>query len=204
MGSNSKYGQLGLGDTDIQLSPKMIPFFQKHKIKIIQISCGYAHTIALCDKGLVFSWGFGANGQLGQNFGIEVNYSPGLVEYFEKNNIIIYQISAGYHNIYFLTEKNEIYICGTNGKDFNKEFTPKKFEIKNKYKDLENNSCWICRILNCWNRSMSVFYTIFLDCNYINKDDEKVRNILDLIAKRWLSQAFSADILKGFDNIKYN
>ena len=204
MGSNNKYGQLGLGDTEIQLSPKMIPFFQKHKIKIIQISCGYAHTLTLTDKGLVYSWGFGGNGQLGQNFGIEVNYSPGPVEYFDKNNIIIYQISAGYHNSYLLTGENEIYMCGTNGKDFNKEFTPKKIEIKNKYKDLENNNCWICRILNCWNRSMSVFYTIFLDCNCINKDDEKVKNILDLIAKRWLSQAFSGDILKGFDNINYN
>ena len=51
---------------------------------------------------------------------------------------------------------------------------------------------------------MSVFYTIFLDCNFINKDDEKVKNVLDLISRRWLSQAFSADIIKGIDCLKDN
>ena len=48
---------------------------------------------------------------------------------------------------------------------------------------------------------MSVFYTIFLDCDFIDKDDEKVKNVLDLISKRWLSQSFSSDILKGFDDL---
>ena len=201
MGSNNKYGQLGQGDTNMILSPKIIPFFKNNKIKIVQISCGYSHCLALGDKGVAFSWGLGSVGQLGQNFGIEISYSPGAIDYFLKNNIIIYQVSAGYHNSYFLSNKNEVYICGTNGKNFIKEFCPKKIEVKNKYKDMENTPTWICRILNCWNRSMSIFYTMFLDCDYIDKDDEKVHDILDLISKRWLSQSFSGDILKGFDDL---
>ena len=201
MGSNNKYGQLGQGDTNIILSPKIIPYFKNNKIKIAQISCGYSHCLALGDKGVAFSWGLGGAGQLGQNFGIEVNYIPAAIDYFLKNNIIIYQVSAGYHNSYFLSNLNEVYMCGTNGKNFVKEFCPKKIEIKNKYKDMENTPTWICRILNSWNRSMSIFYTIFLDCNFIDKDNEKVRDILDLISKRWLSQSFSSDILKGFDDL---
>ena len=201
MGSNNKYGQLGQGDTNIILSPKIIPYFKNNKIKIAQISCGYSHCLALGDKGVAFSWGLGGGGQLGQNFGIEVNYIPAAIDYFLKNNIIIYQVSAGYHNSYFLSNLNEVYMCGTNGKNFVKEFCPKKIEIKNKYKDMENTPTWICRILNSWNRSMSIFYTIFLDCNFIDKDNEKVRDILDLISKRWLSQSFSSDILKGFDDL---
>ena len=201
MGSNNKYGQLGQGDTNIILSPKIIPYFKNNKIKIAQISCGYSHCLALGDKGVAFSWGLGGCGQLGQNFGIEVNYIPAAIDYFLKNNIIIYQVSAGYHNSYFLSNLNEVYMCGTNGKNFVKEFCPKKIEIKNKYKDMENTPTWICRILNSWNRSMSIFYTIFLDCNFIDKDNEKVRDILDLISKRWLSQSFSSDILKGFDDL---
>ena len=66
MGSNNKYGQLGLGDTSIQLSPKIIPFFKENKIKISQISCGYCHVMALSEKGNVYSWGYGGEGQLGQ------------------------------------------------------------------------------------------------------------------------------------------
>ena len=203
MGSNNKYGQLGHGNTNICLSPKMILFFKNKKIKITQISCGYSHTLALGDKGEVFSWGLGSEGQLGQNLDVEVNYNPEPIDFFIKNNILIYQVSAGYHNSYFLTEDNEVYMCGSNGINYIKEFVPKKIEVKNKYKDMENYPVWICRILNCWNRSMSVFYTIFLDCNFIDKDDERVHNVLDMISKRWLNQSYSADIMKGFDNINY-
>ncbi len=197
MGSNNKYGQLGQGNTNMLLSPKIIPFFQKNKIKIIQISCGYSHTLALNSNYEIFSWGLGSEGQLGQNFGTELIHAPHIIEFFEKNKIKIYQVSAGYHSSFFLSEKNEVFISGTNGKEFNKEFLPKKFEVKNKYKDLEDNSFWICRILNCWNRSMSVFYAIFLDCHFINKDDEKVNNSLNLITKKWINQNFSGNIMKG-------
>ena len=204
MGSNNKYGQLGHGDTNIQLSPKLIQYFKNKNIKICQISCGYSHTLAMGIRGIPYSWGLGSEGQLGQGFEIEVSYTPAPIDFFEKNITLVYQVSAGNHNSYFLNEDNEVFFCGTNGKQLNKIFTPKKIEIKNKYRDLENNPCWICRILNCWNRSMSVFYAIFLDCNFINKEDEKVNNVLDLISRRWINQEFSADIIKGIDCLKNN
>lgn len=34
---------------------------------IVAVSCGEAHTLALNDKGQVFSWGLGSDGQLGLN-----------------------------------------------------------------------------------------------------------------------------------------
>lgn len=34
---------------------------------ILAVSCGEAHTLALNDKGQVFSWGQGSDGQLGLN-----------------------------------------------------------------------------------------------------------------------------------------
>ena len=204
MGSNNKYGQLGHGDTDIQLSPKIVQLFKNRKIKICQISCGYSHTLALGSEGQVFSWGLGSEGQLGQGFDIEINYMPKEIDYFKKNNIMIYQVSSGYHNSYFLTEKNEVYFCGKNGNEFNKTFIPKQFNIKNKYRDFGNDYFWICRILNCWNRSMSVFYAVFLDCNNINKDYEKYHDALNIISKKWINQYISTDIMKEFENINYN
>ena len=154
--------------------------------------------------GIPYSWGLGGEDQHGQGFGIEVNYSPMPIDYFIKNNLLVYQVSAGFHNCYFLTDENEIYFCGTDEKKFNKEFIPKPINIKNKYRDLENNLFWIWRILNCWNRSMSVFYAVFLDYNFINKDDEKLNNVLNLISKKWLNQSFSRNIMKGLDNLNYN
>ena len=201
MGSNNKYGQLGLGDTEIQLSPKMIYFFKNNKIKISQISCGYCHVLALDENGNAYSWGFGSEGQLGLGEEVLVNNTPNLINYFSDNQIFIFQVSSGYHSSYFLTENNSIYICGTNGRDCNKDFIPKNSDIKIKYKDLVKYPCWICRILNCWNRSMSIFYAIFLDCHFINKDDEEVNKVLNLISKKWVHQTFSSTIMEGINSM---
>ena len=203
MGSNNKYGQLGIGNIDIQLSPNIISFFKINKIKISQISCGYCHVLALSEKGNVYSWGYGGEGQLGLGNKISISYIPKIIDYFNENEIIIFQISSGFHSSYFLTENNSIYICGTNGRDCNKDFIPKIVDVKIKYKDLVKSPCWIGRILNCWNRSMSVFYAIFLDCHFINKDDEEVNKILNLISKKWVHQSFSSSIMEGIYSMNY-
>ena len=203
MGSNNKFGQLGLGDTNMQLSPKLITFFKNNKIKISQISCGYCHVLALSEKGDVYSWGLGGDGQLGLGEEISMYYSPKIIDFFKNNKTIIYQVSSGYHSSYFLSEKNNIYICGTNGRDCNKEYIPKIIDVKTRYKDLMKYPCWICRILNCWNRSISIFYAIFLDCHFINKDDKEVNKILNLISKKWVHQSFSSSIMQGIDSMNY-
>ena len=43
-----------------------------------------------------------------------------------------------------------------------------------------------------------------MDCNFINKDGEKLNNVLNLISKKWLNQSFSRNIMKGLDNLNYN
>ena len=203
MGSNNKFGQLGLGDTNMSLPPKLITYFKNNKIKISQISCGYSHVLALSEKGDVYSWGFGGDGQLGLGEEISMHYSPKMIAFFKNNKIIIYQVSSGYHCSYFLTDQNNIYICGTNGRDCNKDYIPKLIDVKIRYKDLMKYPCWICRILNCWNRSISIFYAIFLDCHFINKDDKEVNKILSLISKKWVHQSFSSSIMQGIDSMNY-
>ena len=202
IGSNNKYGQLGLGDSNIQLSPKIIPFFKNNKISIVQISCGYCHALALSQNGNTYSWGYGGDGQLGLGKNISESFTPKLINFFKEKEIIIYQISSGFHSSYFLNEKNNIYICGTN-RDCNKKYLPKNIDIKIKYKDLLKCPYWICRILNCWNKNMSVFYAIFLDCHFINKDDEEVKKVLSLISKKWIQQSFSNSIMQGIYSLDF-
>ena len=57
------HGQLGHGGCDDVLSPQVVTSLRRHRV--IQVSCGYAHTVALTSKGHVFSWGCGLFGQLG-------------------------------------------------------------------------------------------------------------------------------------------
>lgn len=33
--------------------------------KVTQVTCGWRHTVAITDRGNVYSWGRGINGQLG-------------------------------------------------------------------------------------------------------------------------------------------
>lgn len=55
--------------------------------KIIKISCGSSHVLALSDKGTVYSWGSNSNGRLGQGKKEDIS-EPTLV----KQKIVIFFI----------------------------------------------------------------------------------------------------------------
>ncbi|KAM9812971.1 RCC1 and BTB domain-containing protein 2-like [Syngnathus typhle] len=81
-------GQLGLGNTGNQQTPCRVAALQG--IKVVQVACGYAHTLALSDGGSVYSWGANSYGQLGT--GNKNNYSlPTLISTDEE---IIVEVAA--------------------------------------------------------------------------------------------------------------
>ena len=123
-------------------TPTLIPYFSKNEIKIQKISCGEAHSLALSDKGKVYSWGFGTNGQLGLGF-CEDSFEPGqgliksrifepeLIKTFKdynnsnnlnkKNkisnnchNIRIKDIQCGKTFSTFINNTNSLFACGIN------------------------------------------------------------------------------------------
>ncbi|XP_059161859.1 RCC1 and BTB domain-containing protein 1-like [Physella acuta] len=56
-------GQLGIGNNVNQPNPCRVHALQS--IIVNQIVCGYAHTLALTDEGIIYSWGANSYGQLG-------------------------------------------------------------------------------------------------------------------------------------------
>ncbi|XP_077527019.1 RCC1 and BTB domain-containing protein 1-like isoform X1 [Haemaphysalis longicornis] len=56
-------GQLGLGNNVNQTSPRRVTNLQG--VVIQKVVCGYAHTMALSDKGVLYTWGANSYGQLG-------------------------------------------------------------------------------------------------------------------------------------------
>ena len=199
MGSNNKFGQLGHGDNLIKLKPTLIEFFLRNNERIVQISCGLNHVLAKNEKGKIYSWGMGKFGQLGLGQLYTESYIPKLIK-FPDNILNIYQVSCGYRSSYFLTDKNNIFMCGFDG-TFHNVFVPIEINLLLKYSELKDNKNWICRIMNCWNKSFSVFYVTFLDCHLINVDDKKVNNVLNLISMKWIDQSFSNSIMEGMDNL---
>lgn len=56
-------GQLGVGNNVNQTNPCRITALQN--VVIVQVVCGYAHTLALSDEGSLYGWGANSYGQLG-------------------------------------------------------------------------------------------------------------------------------------------
>ncbi|XP_023343350.1 uncharacterized protein LOC111712841 [Eurytemora carolleeae] len=103
-GSNH-YGQLGSGKKIIQ-SNKPIRLSLE---SIVQISAGQFHSLALDSSGLVYSWGWGVHGQLGNGHFDDVE-EPQVVHRLSK--LVVVQVAAGYAHSLCLTENGEIWSFG--------------------------------------------------------------------------------------------
>ncbi|GMY12552.1 ultraviolet-B receptor UVR8 isoform X2 [Fagus crenata] len=73
----NKFGQVGAGDNVDHCSPVQVKF--PHEQKVVQISCGWRHSLAVTERQNVFSWGRGTNGQLGHGESVDRNI-PKIIE----------------------------------------------------------------------------------------------------------------------------
>lgn len=106
-GSNT-YGQLGLGGHLIETPyPQMIQVLALEKI--VEISAGQYHSLALTSSGKVYSWGWGIHGQLGHCCCDNEVY-PRLLNFTEP----VKQVSAGHAHSLILTCEGKLYGFGSN------------------------------------------------------------------------------------------
>lgn len=61
------HGRLGHGDAKPQLTPKIIDHLTKMNVTATKVIAGYDHMLLLSDKGELWAWGAGANGETAQN-----------------------------------------------------------------------------------------------------------------------------------------
>jgi alpha-tubulin suppressor-like RCC1 family protein len=111
---DNRYGQIG-NECDNKCQSIPIKIETLVKVKIISISCGQYHSMALSDKGCVYSWGNNSFGQLGFTNIIGSN-TPKLIELFDETNqkIFIEKISCGPFNSLLLSRERNIYGFGSN------------------------------------------------------------------------------------------
>ncbi|XP_024461400.1 ultraviolet-B receptor UVR8 isoform X3 [Populus trichocarpa] len=87
----NKFGQVGVGDNIDHCSPVQVKF--PHEQKVVQISCGWRHTLAITERQNVFSWGRGTNGQLGHGESMDRNL-PKIIEVLSADGSGGHQIEA--------------------------------------------------------------------------------------------------------------
>ncbi|XP_043510230.1 X-linked retinitis pigmentosa GTPase regulator-like [Frieseomelitta varia] len=128
-------GQLGRGVSaigDSTSTPVLVYDSGLAGSKIVQITAGSHHSLALTSDGGVFAWGSNLEGQLG------LPDVSGLVNKPTKVHIPepVKQISAGYYHSTFLTESGLVYVCGESesGKlgidvSFSTQVAPKQMQL---------------------------------------------------------------------------
>ncbi len=127
-------GQIGNGNNENQVEPTKVTGFNNQKV--IMISTGLCHSMALTESGRVFSWGNNEWGQLGIDDKSNVN-SPLLVPL--NNEILIKKIECGFNHSLLLSRDGNIYWFGDNMSE--KQVFPKKLSIRtNKFNDIASHS----------------------------------------------------------------
>jgi alpha-tubulin suppressor-like RCC1 family protein len=61
--------------------------------RVTQVSCGWRHTVALTDRGNIYSWGRGTSGQLGHGDAVDRN-EPKRIELLSVDGLACWQIEC--------------------------------------------------------------------------------------------------------------
>ena len=88
-GNNSNH-QLGIGYN----SPKLVnhPTRVYNIEGVVQVSCGYEHSMALNDDGDLYSWGHGEGGLLGHGE-LDDEATPKRIEEFAKKDLRVTKVA---------------------------------------------------------------------------------------------------------------
>lgn len=106
----STNGSLGLGPLLTQSSPiKLVSTLSELKVKVLTLSCGRKHTLALTDFG-VYSWGSNYYGQLGLPPLVQETPYPQLITALNKYTII--DVQAGQYHSLALTSNGKVLTWG--------------------------------------------------------------------------------------------
>lgn len=78
--------------------------------RITMIACGESHSMVLTDKGYLYVWGRGFEGQLGIGAGIEIASTPTYVKHFHNRSVT--SIAAGSFYSLAVDETGALYSWG--------------------------------------------------------------------------------------------
>uniref|UniRef100_A0A8C1YV35 RCC1 like n=1 Tax=Cyprinus carpio TaxID=7962 RepID=A0A8C1YV35_CYPCA len=100
-------------DYVLEASPVSLPLVNPQETRVLQVSCGRAHSLVLTDSEGVFSMGNNAYGQCGRKIVEDEVYSGShgvhKIEGFDSG---VKQVACGQDHSLFLTDRGSVYACG--------------------------------------------------------------------------------------------
>ena len=160
----------------------------KYNERIIQVSCGFKHTICVSVNGKVYSWGNNSFGQLGhKNNGSNL---PLCIDFNDKDKRIkILQVASGFRASFFLSNNRVIYYCGMLGTQ-KKTDIPMKFIMMNKNLEISNQKEFVpVKIWCTYSKNKSIFYSSIADIRSVIQrfnNAERVYEITNELASKWI------------------
>jgi alpha-tubulin suppressor-like RCC1 family protein len=137
-------GQIGNGCNSNQYLPIKVKGFNNERV--VMISCGWHHSMALTECGHVYSWGRNDCGQLGIGNTVKSN-EPKFVTVIDENkcNVFIEKISCGSYHSLLLSSDGNIYAFGSNrsgqlgNQKEENESSPQRIKIETKFIDISSH-----------------------------------------------------------------
>ena len=130
---DGSFGKLGHGDQQNQLLPKKVEAFADRRV--VAVSAGPYHSLALTADGAVWSWGDENYGKLGHGDEQE-QLLPKKVEAFAGRRVVA--VSAGEDHSLAITADDAVFTWGKgedgclgHGEDLSNQLLPKKIEARN-------------------------------------------------------------------------
>ncbi|EGV96862.1 Williams-Beuren syndrome chromosomal region 16 protein-like [Cricetulus griseus] len=97
----------------LEPAPVPLPLDRPQETKVLQVSCGRAHSLILTDREGVFSMGNNSHGQCGRKVVEDEVYSEShTVHRMQDFDGQVVQVVCGQDHSLFLTNKGEVYSCG--------------------------------------------------------------------------------------------
>uniref|UniRef100_G1PR93 RCC1-like G exchanging factor-like protein n=1 Tax=Myotis lucifugus TaxID=59463 RepID=G1PR93_MYOLU len=97
----------------LEPSPVPLPLDRPQETRVLQVSCGRAHSLVLTDSEGVFSMGNNSYGQCGRKVVENEIYSEShKVHRMQDFDGQVVQVTCGQDHSLFLTDKGEVYSCG--------------------------------------------------------------------------------------------
>ena len=118
---NGSYGAFLKGNTSNYNTPQLLTWFSNNNIKIVDVTGGYYHWLALSDQGKIYTWGYNSHGQrgMGNTNSYNSETAPFELSDFDNSNNELYGkevifIKAREYHCMAVTSDNELYTWGDN------------------------------------------------------------------------------------------
>eukprot|EP00347_Sterkiella_histriomuscorum_P008181 403346072 len=199
LGKDNSDGQLGLGHVYPRDVPELITSLKDIGERIDSAECGYRHVIAKSTLGKIYTWGWGAKGQLGHGH-YDSEISPRLLV-IEKNKHKekAIQIAAGFsHSLIMLDNNRELLWFGTSG-SLNMTSRPQTLRLSDILPDLfpeqslisfstgQQIDFAVVKIMGTWSKTMSLSNILIADLRQVNgvQSWNKIQSTLQQLATKW-------------------